>query len=101
MKLPRDLVHDAQRSIVTMEKEGYIFYIDDLLAKARDAAQDQRLKQKIAILNMVKEYLPKAMKSGASEEFQARSNAGWNSSTSREIPRHRRKPGRAPSRSIS
>ncbi len=24
-----------------MEKEGYIFYIDDLLSKARDAAQDQ------------------------------------------------------------
>ena len=69
-KLPRDLVHDAQRSIVTMEKEGYIFYIDDLLSKARDAAQDQRLKQKVAILNMVKEYLPKAMKAGASEEFR-------------------------------
>ncbi len=69
-KLPRDLIHDAQRSIVNMEKEGYIFYIDDLLAKARDAAQDQRLKQKHAILMMVKEYLPKAMKAGASDEFR-------------------------------
>jgi hypothetical protein len=69
-KLPRDLIHEAQRAIVDMEKEGYIFYIDDLLVKARDAAQDQRLKQKHAIIMMVKEYLPKAMKAGASDDFR-------------------------------